>query len=94
MSLDTVKPKGMLIESYDRLSQILIDSMEFESDPVQLGEVLQVWRLELISLADAPRILSLRFFQVAAIRTGGDPLGRRLVFALLTFVPRRRGVAR
>jgi len=35
MSLDTVKPKGMLIASYDRLSQILIDPMEFESDPVQ-----------------------------------------------------------
>ena len=35
MSLDTVKPKGMLIDSYDRLSQILIDPMEFESDPVQ-----------------------------------------------------------
>jgi hypothetical protein len=28
MSLDTVKPKGMLIQSYDRLSQILIDPME------------------------------------------------------------------
>ena len=41
-------------------------------------EVLQVWRLELISLADAPRILSLRSFQVAAIRTGGDSPGRRL----------------
>src|ERR1700724_1269018 len=57
-------------------------------------EVLQVWRLELISLADAPRILSLRSFQVAAIRTGGDSPGRRLVFALLAFVPRRRGIAR
>jgi hypothetical protein len=39
MSLDTVKPKGMLIESYDRLSQILIDPMEFESDPVQSAPV-------------------------------------------------------
>jgi hypothetical protein len=28
---------------------------------------------------------------MAAIRTGGDPPGRRLVFALLAFVPRRRG---
>ena len=86
MSLDTVKPKGMLIESYDRLSQILIDSMEFESDPVQLGEVLQVWRLELISLADAPRILSLRSFQVAAIRPGSHPPGGGLVFALFTLL--------
>ena len=33
MSLDTVKPKAILIECYDRLSQILIDLMEFESDP-------------------------------------------------------------
>ena len=57
-------------------------------------EVLQVWRLELISLADAPRILSLRSFQVAAIRTGGDPPDSRLVFALLAFVPGHRGIAR
>jgi hypothetical protein len=33
-------------------------------------EVLQVWSLELTSLADAPGILSLRSFQVAEIRTG------------------------
>jgi hypothetical protein len=39
---------------------------------------VRVWGLELISLADAPGILRLRSFQVAAIRTGGDPLGRRL----------------
>jgi hypothetical protein len=56
-------------------------------------EVLQVWRLELISLADASRILSLRSFQVAAIRTGGDPDGGRVVLALFPFVPRRGGVA-
>ena len=52
-------------------------------------EVLQVWRLELISLADAPRILSLRSFQVAAMRTGGHSPGRGLVFALLALVSRR-----
>ena len=47
-------------------------------------EVLQVWRLELISLADAPRILSLRSFQMAAIRAGSHPPGGGLVFALFT----------
>ena len=31
---------------------------------------------------------------MAAIRTGGDHPGRRMVFALLAFVPRRRGIAR
>jgi hypothetical protein len=49
-------------------------------------EVLQVWRLELIGLADAPGILSLRSFQVAAIRTGGHPACGRLVPALFTGV--------
>ena len=39
MSLDTVKPKGIPIESYDRLSQILIGPMEFESDPVRSAPV-------------------------------------------------------
>ena len=57
-------------------------------------DVLQVWRRELISLADAPRILGFRSVQMAAIRTGGDPPDSRLVFALLAFVPGHRGIAR
>ena len=40
MSLDTVKPKGILVESYDRLSQILIDPMEFESNSLRVEKVL------------------------------------------------------
>ena len=39
MSLDTVTPKDMLISSYDCLSQILIATAGFESDPVQLAPV-------------------------------------------------------
>jgi hypothetical protein len=43
MSVDTVKPKGMLIDSYDCLSQILIAPAGFESEGsperVEIGQL-------------------------------------------------------
>jgi hypothetical protein len=54
-------------------------------------KVLQVWRLDLISLADAPGGLSLRSFQMATIRTGGHPACGRLVRALFPVLSRTGG---
>jgi hypothetical protein len=82
-----------------RLSSGVIKAWNgYISKPEELGilkEVLQLCSHPVVGWPDAtPGIFGLRSFQVAAIRAGGDPPGRRLVSALLAFVPRHRGIAR
>ena len=55
---------------------------------VAKSEVLQLWRRDLIGWLDAPAH-GFGSFQVAAIRTGGDPAGSGVVPALLSVLPRR-----
>src|SRR5580704_5976216 len=55
-------------------------------------EVLQLYRPAVIGWPDAPPgVFGLRSIQMASIRAGGHPHGSGMVFALLAFVPRRRG---
>ena len=57
-------------------------------------DLLQLWRRDLIGWFDSPaHDFGFGSFQVAAIRTGGDPACGRLVPALFTFVSRRGRVA-
>jgi hypothetical protein len=54
--------------------------------------VLQLCRYPVIGWLDAPPgVFGLRSIQMASIRAGGHPHGSGMVFALLAFVPRRRG---
>ena len=56
--------------------------------------VLQLCSHPVVSWDDAPaHAFGFGSFQMAAIRTGGNPPRCRLVFALLAFVPGRRRVA-
>src|SRR5580704_5669250 len=56
------------------------------------SEVLQLYRPAVIGWPDAPPgVFGLRSIQMASIRAGGHPHGSGMVFALLAFVPRRRG---
>src|SRR5580704_11991992 len=63
--------------------------------PVLFWEVLQLCSYPVVGSPDAPPgVFGLRSIQMASIRAGGHPHGSGMVFALLAFVPRRRGVAR
>jgi transposase, IS6 family len=54
--------------------------------------VLQLYSHPVVGWPDAPPgLFGMRPVQVASIRAGGHPLGSGMVFALLAFVPRRRG---
>src|SRR5580700_3390039 len=56
------------------------------------GEVLQLCSYPVVGSRDAPPgVFGLRSIQMASIRAGGHPHGSGMVFALLAFVPRRRG---
>jgi hypothetical protein len=55
-------------------------------------EVLQLCSHPVVGWPDAPPgVFGLQSIQMASIRTGGHPHGNGMVFALLAFVPRRRG---
>src|SRR5580693_2320946 len=55
-------------------------------------EVLQLCSYPVVGSPDAPPgVFGLRSIQMASIRAGGHPHGSGMVFALLAFVPRRRG---
>src|SRR6202040_2640703 len=55
-------------------------------------EVLQLCSYPVVGSPDAPPgVFGLRSIQMASIRAGGHPHGSWMVFALLAFVPRRRG---
>src|SRR5271169_1817986 len=57
-----------------------------------LREVLQLCSYPVVGSPDAPPgVFGLRSIQMASIRAGGHPHGSGMVFALLAFVPRRRG---
>src|SRR5580693_1620027 len=60
--------------------------------PVLFWEVLQLCSYPVVGSPDAPPgVFGLRSIQMASIRAGGHPAGSGMVFALLAFVPRRRG---
>jgi hypothetical protein len=55
-------------------------------------EVLQLCSYPVVGSPDAPPgVFGLRSIQMASIRAGGHPHGSGMVFAILAFVPRRRG---
>src|SRR5208282_3466954 len=57
-----------------------------------LREVLQLCSHPVVGWLDAPPgVFGLQSIQMAPIRAGGHPYGSGMVFALLAFVPRRRG---
>jgi hypothetical protein len=78
--------KGSKVPELEELA--LSETQLLEQTAALLGEVLQLWRRDLVDWFDAPpHAFGFGSFQMAAIRTGGHSLGRGLVPAFFTFIP-------